>query len=252
MKARTGGRAASKSRATRAPLRLVPQYWSESLYMTGGPPKTLLVLHHTSGYDALGALRWNQISSSKSVREGGAPVGAHDYVSYDGLVYQAIPYHAWAYHLGVGPALGADRRSVAVEIDNLGGMIRRQDGKLYDIYGQVVDVAANVPYNNERIWRQFQFFEEFYQAQVDALIGLTRKILSENPGIPPRIAADFFPESPLPFHKLQSFEGILAHTHFRSGGTSAQPAAGKHDVAISFKPWFDYYCTAAGLEQVRL
>lgn len=218
--------------------------WPENLYHHDRIPKSLLVLHHTAGHGGKAALDYLRKTASKTMREKGYAVGTAYVIEREGTIFQAFDDRDWAYHSASGKA--NDMRSIGIELDNIGFLTKRGD-QFYDLYGynnsKLVGNNKVTVYDNGSKWRGYQYFEEYYDEQVDSLIELCEDIFKRHPTIPRKIPKDFFPEKQWPWWKHHNFKGVLAHIHFLGPQS-------KWDTSIAFKKHFDKFVESLNLEVV--
>jgi len=111
--------------------RLIGVDWDK--YIKEIYPKNQIILHHTvSGPEIYGDLiTWKRYK---------AEIATSIIIERDGTIKQLFSSRYFAWHLGCGrPNL--DRHSIAIELDNWGPLRERQ-GKLFTIYGNIVDVET--------------------------------------------------------------------------------------------------------------
>ena len=99
------------------------EYWTEKYH------KDLIVLHFTAGYTAESAIE----TFKKPGRVATAFV-----VDTDGKVIRLFDEKYWSYHLGIKGADSEnwrhDKRSIGIEIVNIGPVWKQEDGMLYEDY----------------------------------------------------------------------------------------------------------------------
>lgn len=220
--------------------------YSDGLYYKQQVSKDLIVLHHTVAYNGKSVVEY---LARESMRTLGLPnpytVGVAYVVNFDGTIYQAFDDSYWSFHSGLSGASGIDPRSVAIEVDNLGGLTE-YNGQLYDAYKQVFGKYEkdSLAYDNKTVWRGYRFYEKYYNKQVDALIELCESIIVKH-NIPRLIPADFFPESNYPLNKIMKMKGIATHTHFL-------PGKYKQDLSVAFKEHIERFKKELRLEEYNI
>lgn len=154
----------------------IQQYpFPEEKYFHEEYQKKQIVLHHTvSGPGIDGDV--------STWANGKYNVGVSIIVDRNGVAWQLFPSKYWAYHLGTGDH-DLDRHSVAIEIDNWGGLIRgdgttkqfgkNEDGtprmiftatgKYYAYYGNAVNVLMQ---EYPQGYRGYNYFEKYTLAQI--------------------------------------------------------------------------------------
>ena len=217
--------------------------WPKDHYYVRKVKTDLLLLHHKLGYGMRSSANWLKHLTAKNNLRGKAHIGVHYFVDRNGDRLQTIPEDGYAFHLGVGSKLGVDRRSIAIELANL-GYFREVDGKLLDFYGRKVNLKKYKNYPSKP-WRNHENWEAYYEKQIDSLIELCDHILVDNPDIPRVIPANFFPDNPVNRTKLAAFKGVLSHTHFRKGTE-------KWDVSIAFEEHYERFVKDLNLKKIRL
>ncbi|MQA30849.1 MAG: hypothetical protein GEU82_13625 [Luteitalea sp.] len=186
-------------------------------------PKDLIVLHFTAGGTARSAVdTW---------RSNPEHVATAYVVDLDGTIYEVFPPRFWAYHLGVKGATAHERRSIGIEIVNVGPLQRSAEdpatlnwwppgnswGKRYcslDESSRYLQVT----------YRDKHYFATFPEAQLDAVSGLVAQVCDEFniPRLLPR-ADDRLACSPATF---AGFKGIATHANFRPDKWDIGPAFG--------------------------
>lgn len=135
--------------------------------------KTQTVLHHTvSGPGIRGDVNtWLNNS---------ARIATCIIVDRNGTPYQCFGSKYWAHHLGVKSSFlkerGFDdymyrnvelnRSSIAIEIDNWGGIVRKGN-KFYNAYNGEVDPSDIIQY--DKPFRGYSFFEKYTQKQIETV-----------------------------------------------------------------------------------
>lgn len=182
-------------------------------------PKDLLVLHFTAGSTAAGALQSWAASPER--------VATAYIVDVDGSVIQTFPAEKWAYHLGQKETNANDKRSVAIEVVNVGPLRKVGDDlnwwpenftTKYCGLGTDGDKYLEL----KQPWRGFLYFARFSEAQAAALAELVPQVCHEHkiplvlPPVQNRLSYD------LPF--FNKWKGIASHQNFRADKTDVGPA----------------------------
>ena len=188
-------------------------------YVPESVDKDLIVLHFTAGQSARSAFEtWRRDSQR---------VGTAFVVDLDGTVYELFPPTQWAFHMGIAGTSRHDRRSIGIEIANVGPLKPSasdpaalnwwpsQWGQRYCRRDET-DRFVEAPY------RGIRFFARFPAVQMDAVGALVRQLCAEH-GIPRTVAAaarrnEFDPAF------FNSFSGIATHANFRADKWDIGPA----------------------------
>ncbi len=180
--------------------------------------KDLIVLHFTAGRSAKSA-----VDTWKSNAE---HVATAYVVDMDGTVYETFPPEFWAYHLGIKGGTAQERRSIGIEIVNVGPLQRSSvrpnvltwwPRDWNERYCLVEEGDKYV----EKTYRGKQFFARFADAQIDAT-GRLLHDLCERFSIPRRL-----PGTDRRLEKDASFStytGIATHANFRDDKWDVGPA----------------------------
>ncbi len=195
-------------------MRCRPQSGDQSFFYQQTFPKERVVLHFTAGF-----LKGDIATLTRPQYHVSVPF----VVARDGTIYNLWSSSYWSYHLGknaVGGNTPMSQRSVAIELSNIGPLVRRGGG----LYSQYDSLHCN---NNERQYyenvnyRGYDFYATFTDAQYASLIRLLR-YLTARYDIPRR----FLPESirydvrsDVPY-----FSGIVSHVNFRTDKYDIGPA----------------------------
>lgn len=169
--------------------------------------KTQIVLHHTAGGSAEGAITWWK------TRNGGTGTIATPYViERGGDIYQLFNAFQWAHHLGVAGKPNLDKHSIGIELvcwgaiseNDIGGKVKPDE---------VVDYGTN-PFRGSR------YFQSYTDAQLESL-RLLLPILGAFAGIP--LECTF--QSLFTLHKdaLSGKPGIYTHASFRQDKSDCHP-----------------------------
>lgn len=191
----------------------------QAQYVPESVDKDLVVLHFTAGQSAKSAFEtWRRDSQR---------VGTAFVVDLDGTIYELFPPTQWAFHLGIAGTTKHDRRSIGIEIANVGPLKPSaadpaalnwwpaQWGQRYCRRDET-DRFIESPY------RGMRFFARFPAVQMDAVGALVRQLCAEH-GIGRTLAPagrrnEFDPTF------FNSFSGIATHANFRADKWDIGPA----------------------------
>lgn len=182
--------------------------------------KSLVVLHFTAGF-----LR----GDIASLVDEGSHVSVPFVIGRNGMIYQLFSSCYWAYHLGRGTIGGNtfnSKRSVAIEISNIGPLTRKGD-ELFSIYDQKYCSISEGKYytTTSEPFRGYSYFATFTEAQYHTL-NLLLTYLCDIYNIPRKFLGDdrykIFENANL----AQSYTGIASHVNYR--------AYGKVDIGPAF------------------
>ena len=196
---------------------------SEGQYIDESKPKDLIVLHFTAGRSARGAYNtWERNS---------ARVATAYIVDVDGTIYETFPPSCWAFALGIRGQRDKpnEKRSIQIEIANVGPLVRRDD----ILYWWPPVVNGVETYNTrwchisethkyvESAYRGRDYYASFPQEQFLAVCNLA-KHLCETFGIEKHIPSDRLSECDLAW--FTNFRGIASHQNFRRDKYDIGPA----------------------------
>jgi N-acetyl-anhydromuramyl-L-alanine amidase AmpD len=148
-------------------------------------------------------------------------------VEANGTIYEVFPPSCWAYHLGVKGGTPLERRSIGIEIANVGplqpavndpAMLTWWPNSWKQLYCHLDETVRYV----KRDYRGKSYFAAFPDPQMDAVGRLVRS-LCERFGIARRLGA---PASLLEYDpaRLDSYKGIATHANFRPDKWDIGPA----------------------------
>ncbi len=179
-------------------------------------PKDLIVLHFTAGRTAASAVNaW---------RANPDHVATAFVVDTDGGVYQTFDPRFWAYHLGIRGTSAHDKRSIGIEIANVGPLVRG-DGNLNWWWNDFRQPYCRIDERNCYVrasYRGKDYFAAFPPEQVRAVAALTLH-LCERFGVSRVIPAS---EKRAEFDPVffAGFRGVATHANFRSDKWDIGPA----------------------------
>jgi N-acetyl-anhydromuramyl-L-alanine amidase AmpD len=183
--------------------------------------KDLIVLHFTAGTTAASAVEaWRSTPDH---------VATAYIVDADGTVYEVFPPSAWAYHLGIKGGTAIERRSIGIEIANV-GPLQPSAGDPNALNWWPGDFGRKFCGRDETAkyvevregYRGKQYFAAFPGAQIDAVsrlvadlcdrFGIARRLA----GADARLACDL--------QRFASYTGIATHVNFRHDKWDIGPA----------------------------
>lgn len=190
-----------------------------SQYYAVETKKDLLILHFTAGATARSA-----VETWRSTPE---HVATAYVVDLDGTVYEVFPPSCWAYHLGIKGGTVHERRSIGIEIVNVGPLERSsQNGgalnwwpKSWSLQYCAIDDSTQYI---ESPFRGMKYFAAFPDAQVRSVAGLVRHLCDR---------FDLRRELPPQSRRLEydqtlfaGYKGIATHVNFRPDKWDIGPA----------------------------
>lgn len=187
-------------------------------YLDEVTAKDLLVLHFTAGRNAAGAF---QSWAGSSARVATAYI-----VDMDGAIYETFDPSRWAYHLGIQGTHRHDRRSIGIEIANVGPLRLAADSlnwwppeeKFQTPFCKLAESGRFV----KAKYRNFDFYAAFPEEQLASVTRLVED-LCDRFRIPRRIAPEEKrAECDLVF--FDQFRGIATHANFRRDKYDIGPA----------------------------
>jgi hypothetical protein len=131
-----------------------------------------------------------------------------------------IPENYWAYHLGTQLAINTqlNKETIGIEIDAWGQLTKSGD-RYNTAYGSVLDSAMPVE-TLDQPFRGSLYYQEYFDAQIDALYLLFKKLSVEHD-----IPLEGLNKT-LNFELLNNFDkpGIYSHSNFRADKSDVYPA----------------------------
>jgi N-acetyl-anhydromuramyl-L-alanine amidase AmpD len=191
----------------------------EAQYYAEDVDKDLIVLHFTAGMSARSAVN--------SWRATPDHVATAYLVDADGSVYEAFPPSAWACHLGLKGGRPHERRSIGIEIANVGPLqpapgdpktLSWWPNAWKQSYCRLEETARYV----KQDYRGKGYFAVFPDAQMDAVGRLVRS-LCDRFSIPRQLPAaarrlEFDAQA------FQGYQGVATHANFRADKWDVGPA----------------------------
>lgn len=186
-----------------------------SQYFAEPTKKDLIVLHFTAGSTACGAYAW-------WTKDQGRVATAY-LVDLDGKAYQTFSPAFWAYHLGMqrdNPGFINDRRSIGIEIVNVGPLRISRDGKQLNWWPNAFSTRfCGIEETSKYVkasFRGFDYFAAFPEAQAKA-VGKLVASLRERFKICGTLPAELAGYAP-------NHAGVASHQNFRSDKSDIGPA----------------------------
>jgi hypothetical protein len=143
-------------------------------------------------------------------------VGAPYLVDRDGTIYKTFDDSGWIYHLGIKGTNGRyDKASVAIEFANELGLALDGD-RLYAFGMNTPNTVYTSPFFAYD-WRDYHFFAQMDEAQVDAGIELTLDICRRH-DIEPSF---YYPSTTFDFPRCFEVATIVCHSNCRRGSGAA-------------------------------
>ena len=183
--------------------------------------KDMVMLHFTAGSSAQGAF------SSWIGTE--ARVATAYILDRDGTVYELFDPRFWAFHLGIRGAAGAgfkhDRRSVGIEIVNV-GPLREREGNLCwwpNDFNTTWCKLADQDLYKRASYRGFSHYATFTGSQYDSLAALVR-LLCARFAIPAKLPPATRRGVADPAGFFKDWSGIASHQNFREDKFDVGPA----------------------------
>jgi N-acetyl-anhydromuramyl-L-alanine amidase AmpD len=188
-------------------------------YVPESVDKDLIILHFTAGQSARSAF--------ETWRRDAQRVGTAFVVDPDGTIYELFPPTQWAFHLGIAGTSRHDRRSIGIEIANVGPLKPSSaDPNVLNWWpaqwGQRYCRRDEADRYIESPYRGMRFFARFPGVQMDAVGALVRQLCAEH-GIP-RTVAPAARRNEFDLGHFNSFSGVATHANFRADKWDIGPA----------------------------
>jgi N-acetyl-anhydromuramyl-L-alanine amidase AmpD len=188
----------------------------EGCYFPKKYPKDLVLIHFTAGSSVDGAINfW------KGNKNG---VSTPYIIGKDGSVFETYDPEYWSYHLGVKGTWAHDRRSVAIEMVNI-GPLRKKGDYLYSWPNAFTQKYCHVDEKDKYVaesYRGFDYYAAFPEIQVQslkALVGDIKVRFGIKGDLPPKEKRGQFD---LDF--AGKCTGVIDHSAFRSDKFDIGPA----------------------------
>lgn len=204
--------------------KIVQVDFPEDQYYKLQTPKKQIVIHHTaSGVGPDGDLR-HWIGTK-------ARIATHIIIGRDGTMYQCFSSKYWAHHLGVKSVIFKqhgfndygirnkilNQESIAIELDNWGGLKQDKDGNWLTWTGKVIDKKKVQEYPEG--FRGHLGYEKYPKKQLDAMARLIR-FWHDRYGIPMKYDKDMWDVSK---KALSGKPGIYTHVSYRPDKSDCHP-----------------------------
>lgn len=182
-------------------------------YIPEAFPKDLVVIHHTVGSSSESTFDWLLADPKR--------IATAYLIDREGEVFELFPPECWAYHVGGDYGSRLERRSIGIELDCSGPLVKRGES-----FFAFADEARNVKgsrysgsvFSLESSWRGWYHFAAYGPEQLASLHGLLRQLLVDF-AIPAQTTEshDGFSRS------LGGFSGVLGHSQLRADKTDPHP-----------------------------
>lgn len=188
----------------------------DNQYIKEVTQKDLLVLHFTAGSTAKSAIDFWKSTADR--------VATAYVLDTDGTVYQVFDPRCYAFHLGLKGTRAHDKRSVGIEIANVGPLKKVGDtlmwwpGNFKQRYCRLDETEKFV----KSKFRGYEYWATYTPAQAEAIGPLVNHICSElgiPRELPPLDKREIFDTS-----FFGNWKGIASHQNFRSDKTDVGPA----------------------------
>lgn len=183
--------------------------------------KDMIVLHFTAGATARGAVdTW---------RSNPEHVATAYIIDTDGTIYEVFPPRFWAYHLGIKGGTAHERRSIGIEIVNVGPLQPSGDDPTMLNWWPPGNTWKNKYCSLEEsgryvkaTYRDKEYFATFADSQLDAMARLARHLCDQfDIKRQPPVSSDRLACSPTVF---ADYKGIATHANFRADKWDIGPA----------------------------
>lgn len=183
----------------------------ESQYYKEESDKKQIVIHHTAG----GPNAKNVVAGWKSDE---VKVGTAFIIDGEGIIHQCFSSKYWAHHLGTKLSNNSllNKRSVAIEVTNWGGLTKK-DGKFYNYVNK--EVPANEVYTFEHAFRGSKYFHKYNEKQIESLRQLIVYLAKTY-----KISLTYYPEIwDLSAKAMNGSNGIFTHVSYRRDKQDMSP-----------------------------
>ena len=191
---------------------------SEHQWIAEPCPKDLIVLHFTAGFSTESAWRTWQTNPYRIATAFG--------VDRDGSIYRHFPSEHWAYHLGVKRTSRHDRRSIGIEIANVGPLKLDPTGRSLCYWPGnwtskfcAVEETARFLYHPYRSIDYWAAMPDVQQVAVGELV----RDLCQRHGIPLWFSSQV-EGGEYCLGEMDGYTGIATHTNFRRDKWDVGPA----------------------------
>jgi hypothetical protein len=132
--------------------------------------KSLIVLHFTAGFSASGAVNYWKMQKNG--------VSTPYILDRNGLIYQTYDPQYWSYHLGFKGTHAHDKRSIPIEIVNI-GPLKLKNGILYcwpNNFTTAYCKESETQFYVKKPYRGFDYFASFTPQQMSVLPELVSSV----------------------------------------------------------------------------
>jgi len=175
-----------------------------------------IVLHHTQGSSADGAISWWSANT--------AQVGTNYLIDKDGTIINTIPDDCWAWTLGISTknndiheifkqqkyARNIEQMGISIELVCEGELVKMNDKYLFEDGGRFIDKDKVVTLDTPH--RGYKYYSKYTDAQLSSLDWLLR-YLSERYSISISGKHEIFD---INYQALQGQKGLYSHVCYRS------------------------------------
>ena len=197
--------------------------FSDDQYYHTKYPKKQIVLHHTvSGMGVKGDIRWWEMTPER--------VATWCLIGHDGKIHRLFSSSKWAHHLYVHSKANKiddkyktskvngklNRESIGIELDSIGPLVMKKDGKWYDAYDRVYEGEVQM---YEDKYRGYEAYAKYTPQQITTLEYLL-KYLGEEYNIPLKYMPQMWNTC---CEALEGVPGVYTHTSYRSDKSDCHP-----------------------------
>lgn len=190
--------------------------------------KTSIVLHHTAGSTAKGAISW--------WRETPEHVGTAYVIDKDGTIYKAFEDNCWAYHLGMkGDDDFYERSAVGIELVSR-GWVAEKNGKFFfmPLYPSEKAMVEVKPENVDKVsFRGQVAFEKYTVEQISSTVALVDYLIKKYSM--PIKSFDGATGKHMPELLKTKKPGLYTHANFRKDKVDVYPSK---DLIKAFQEYF--------------
>lgn len=189
--------------------------------------KDLIVLHHTAGKNPFDWWIFDK---------GAKRIATCYSIEQDGSIFQHYKDDTmWAWHVGLKiptvQARSVEERSIGIELVSMGGLNYHPDGKYYDCNNNQFN---GLIYDNKKSYRDYWFFEQYTQKQIDAGKDLCSFLINKH-----NIPKDTPVQSWEVNKYFKTYTGVVHHSQLRSDKSDLHPGY----------PW-DQFCIDLQLNRI--
>lgn len=185
-------------------------------YHAAEHPKDLIMLHFTAGNSGENAAQWFASQRNR--------VSTPYVVDRDGTIFELYDPKYWSFHLGIKGTHAHDRRSIGIEIANMGPLKLRK-GMLHSWPRDYSQIFCNLTDTDRYVQARYRGFD-YYAAYTPAQMQSVQKLvdhLCERFGIPKAIP-DAQQREKFDLAYFANYKGIASHQNFRQDKFDVGPA----------------------------